>query len=136
MRRTRLALGALVLALGLTACSQGAQMSDPSATPDPANRPTYITVPPAAEPSGQPIQPPAAYWDAVVADLAERGVDGTPELVSAEAVTWGDGSLGCPEPGMAYTQALEEGMRVVVEVDGVTYDYRFGSQPVPRLCED
>ena len=28
------------------------------------------------------------------------------ELVSAESVTWPDGSLGCPQPGLLYTQVL------------------------------
>ena len=32
----------------------------------------------------------------------------------AEAVTWNDGSLGCPEPGMMYTQALVDGYWVVI----------------------
>jgi len=30
-------------------------------------------------------------------------------IVRAEAVVWNDGSLGCPEPGMMYTQALVNG---------------------------
>lgn len=34
--------------------------------------------------------------------------------VSAEAVDWADGSLGCGRPGMAYTMALEPGWRLVV----------------------
>jgi hypothetical protein len=118
----------------LTACS-GGQMTDPSATPS-ASASSPSPQSPAATPSGQPVPLPSAYWDAIVADLAGRGVTGTPELVSAEAVTWGDGSLGCPEPGKSYTQALEEGLRVIVVVDGVEYDYRFGSQPVPHLCEN
>ena len=33
-------------------------------------------------------------------------------LISAEVVTWSDGSLGCPQPGMMYTQALVPGSRV------------------------
>ena len=33
------------------------------------------------------------------------------ELVSAEAVTWRDGSLGCPEPGKMYTMVLTDGVR-------------------------
>ena len=36
----------------------------------------------------------------------------------AESVVWNDGSLGCPEPGMAYTQALVKGYWVVVEAAG------------------
>lgn len=67
-------------------------------------------------------------------DLRSRGID--PErltVVSVTARTWRDGSLGCPEPGMFYTQALVEGHRVVVEIDGITHDYRVGGGRV-RLC--
>lgn len=55
-------------------------------------------------------------------------------VVSADRVTWNDGSWGCPTPGLGYTQALEDGFRIVVEVSGKTYDYRFGAGPEPRLC--
>jgi len=34
------------------------------------------------------------------------------QVVSAEAVTWADGSIGCPQPGMLYPQALVPGYRV------------------------
>ncbi len=46
-----------------------------------------------------------------------------------------DGSLGCPKPGVQYTQALVDGMRVVVTAGGRTYDYRFGTGDTPVLCE-
>jgi hypothetical protein len=34
--------------------------------------------------------------------------------ISSEEVTWSDGSLGCPRPGMSYTQALVPGWRLLV----------------------
>jgi hypothetical protein len=34
------------------------------------------------------------------------------ETVVAEAVTWADGAMGCPQPGRLYTQALLPGYRV------------------------
>ena len=37
------------------------------------------------------------------------------KVLSAEAVTWPDGSLGCPQPGMMYTQALVPGFRIVLQ---------------------
>jgi hypothetical protein len=86
-------------------------------------------------PTGVPVDVPAARWDAIVNDLAARGVSAAPTLVSAEAITWPDGSLGCGKPGESYTQALVDGMRVVVEADGKTYDYRFGTSDTPKLCE-
>ena len=52
-----------------------------------------------------------------------------------EAVVWRDGSLGCPKPGMMYTQALVEGYWVVLEHDGKTYDYRAGNRGYFVLCD-
>ena len=48
-------------------------------------------------------------------------------IVRAEPVVWNDGSLGCPEPGMEYTQALVNGYWVVIEAAGQTYDFRVGA---------
>ena len=58
-----------------------------------------------------------------------------PSVIRAEAVTWSDGALGCPEPGGMYTQALVDGYQVVIEVDGQEYDYRVGHGTDVRLCE-
>ena len=71
-----------------------------------------------------------------VADLAERlGVEPSEiEVVMAERVTWPDGSLGCPEPGMSYTQALVEGSKVVLGHDERVYLYHAGTDDEPFLC--
>ena len=55
-------------------------------------------------------------------------------IVRAESVIWNDGSLGCPEPGMMYTQALVNGYWVVIDVAGQRYDFRVGSGGSFRLC--
>lgn len=73
--------------------------------------------------------------EAVQADLAERGVTGEVVVVSSTAMTWNDGSLGCPQPGQQYTQALVEGWQMIVTVGDQTYDYRFASSGAPLLCE-
>ena len=52
----------------------------------------------------------------------------------AEPVIWNDGSLGCPEPGMMYTQALVNGYWVVIDAAGQKYDFRVGSRGNFRLC--
>jgi hypothetical protein len=54
--------------------------------------------------------------------------------VRAESVVWSDGSLGCPEPGMEYTQALVNGYWVIVEAAGKKYDFRVGGGGSFRLC--
>ncbi len=55
-------------------------------------------------------------------------------IVRAEPRVWNDGSLGCPQPGEMYTQALIEGYWVVVEVAGNEYDFRVGSTGNFKLC--
>jgi hypothetical protein len=44
-------------------------------------------------------------------------------VVSVEAVTWPDSSLGCPQPGMMYLQVITPGYAVVLEHDGRRYTY-------------
>ena len=51
-------------------------------------------------------------------------------------MTWRDGSIGCPEPGMNYTQALVPGIRVVLELDGARYEYHAGGARSIFLCEN
>jgi len=58
-------------------------------------------------------------------DAARRtGVD-RPDIriIDATAVTWPDGSLGCPEPGLAYPQAMVPGYRVVAHAGERWLDY-------------
>lgn len=50
------------------------------------------------------------------------------KVLTVESVTWSDGSLGCPEPGMMYTQALVRGYRVRVDAAGTTLLYHAGTQ--------
>ena len=74
-----------------------------------------------------------------VADLARRlAIDeGRIEILRAERVTWPDGSVGCPQPGMMYTQALVQGSRIVLAVDNRSrvFVYHAGSGGQPFLCE-
>ena len=110
-------------------------MSDPTPSASATSRPPFQTATPGPiAPTGTPVAVPPARWDALVADLGARGVTATPELVSAEAVTFSDSSLGCATPGQSYTQALVDGLRVVVTAGGQTYDYRFGTGDAPKLC--
>jgi hypothetical protein len=56
-------------------------------------------------------------------------------LIEAEAVIWNDGSLGCRQPGVEYTQEPVEGYRVILQVAGRNYDYRVGKHNRFVLCE-
>ena len=57
------------------------------------------------------------------------------EVVSEEAVTWRNGSLGCAKEGFAYTQALVEGSRIILRADGTDYEYHSGGSRPPFWCE-
>jgi len=55
-------------------------------------------------------------------------------FVSFNAVTWPDAGLGCPRPGVAYTQVPRDGYRIRFEVQGQPYVYHGGSGRAPFLC--
>ena len=71
-----------------------------------------------------------------IADLARR--ESVPqsaiELVSFEAVTWPDTSMGCPHPGMRYHQVPQDGARIVLQVKGEQRVYHSGGKRAPFLC--
>ena len=109
----------------LGACSAAAGGSDdPGAGAESASPSSSVTI-------------PSRIRDPIVTDAAQRaGVEPAEvTVVSAEMRTWGDSSLGCPQPGMYYTQATVDGYRVIVSAGGKTYDYRVGAGQ-PRLCEN
>lgn len=81
---------------------------------------------------------PQEILDRIIADLVERtGIAADKILViQAQATTWNDGSLGCPQPGMFYTQALVDGYWAILEADGVKFDYRVSGSGYFFLCEN
>jgi hypothetical protein len=83
-----------------------------------------------------PTGPPPELLARIVADLASELARPASDVhvERVEPVTWRDGSLGCPEPGMFYTQALVPGFRVILAVDGQLFDYRTGRGGAVRRC--
>jgi hypothetical protein len=73
----------------------------------------------------------AAISDAVRRTSAARA---DVKVVTAEAVTWSDGSMGCPQPGLLYTQALVPGYRIVLQAAGQTLNYHVGGKGGPTFC--
>ena len=80
-----------------------------------------------------PEEGPAAAMN----DLAKRlGIAAEDVMVvSAEEVTWSDGSIGCPEPGKMYTQMLVSGSLILLEADGKQYEYHAAAGRAPFYCE-
>ena len=56
-------------------------------------------------------------------------------VVSAESREWRDGSLGCPQPGMMYTQAITSGYLIVLEVEGHQYEFHTDKGNAGVLCK-
>lgn len=94
---------------------------------------------PAATPTPGGVTMPATVEALVArakADLAARlGLsEAEIRVVEAQAVTWPDSSLGCPEPGRMYLQVLTPGYRIVLEAGGRRYTYHAGREGPPFLC--
>lgn len=115
-----------LLAAGAAGC---APHETPVAPSPSAERPVSST-------SRDPALPPAQVLEPLLADASQRtGVaEDALDVVSASQGTWRDGSLGCPEPGMSYTQALVPGWQVIVAAGGERLDYRVTERGFFVLC--
>lgn len=129
-----------VLAL-LGACGEGT----PEQTPIPPDSTIPAVTPAPGGPDdtssvdfGDLPEADRAVVEAAMEDLAERMDADVADvsLVTFQRLTWNDGSLGCPEPGMMYTQALVEGSLTVLELDDSEYSYHAGADDAPFLCEE
>lgn len=82
----------------------------------------------------EPMHPESVVQ--AIADLEARlGTTDPVELVEHEAVTWPDGALGCPQPGMMVTQALVPGYRIRLRSGNRLYNYHGRAGGAPRYCE-
>jgi hypothetical protein len=107
---------------GATQNASGGSQNTPPAPPT-KEIPTPMTAQPGAAGSV-----PDDLLTLLKADAAQKaGVDVSQVVViSVQAVTWNDGSLGCPKPGVMYTQALVSGYEVILSVGGSQYSYHTG----------
>lgn len=111
--------------------------SAPAPTRSSLVRPTPA---PERVPTGGPAvtgEVPQDLLDQIIDDAARRaGVDRAQVVVTVgEAVEWPDGSLGCPQPGVAYLQVITPGYRVQLEAGASSYDYRVDDRGRFSICE-
>lgn len=125
---------ATALVVIVAGCSASAGATAPPAS---ATRPPMITLPPSASSSPETSIVPPQLLDPVLADAAQRtGAElSAVQVVEATSRTWNDGSLGCPKPGVMYTQAIVDGYQVIVEANGQKLDYRVPVQGGFNICE-
>ena len=143
-------LAAAALSLLLLGCSDSQPDNVPGSRDDPALlelRGAQIK-PKLAERAPQPAQAISGDVSPVVGEVPQEVLDvvlkalekltgasrDSFESVQATAVNWPDGALGCPQPGMHYTQAPVTGYQVVVRHNGRDYDYRVGGTSYLLLC--
>lgn len=127
-------------ALLVTGCGSEAQ---PPLSAGPSDSPGASTTTGPASPSVTPQDTDLrARARVAIADLVDRiGVDASDiTVVRSEAVTWRDSSVGCPQEGMVYTDALVDGWLIVLAAGGTEYEYHAGSSPAgqataPFYCE-
>ena len=128
---------------GAVEISPGENIPFPSNTPDRGEiRPTQS--PPASLerveitfPAPITGEVPQEIMETISADLVERAASERSDIkvIRAEAVVWNDGALGCPRPGEFYIQMMINGYWVVLEVEGIEYDYRVSDEGSFKLCE-
>ena len=82
-------------------------------------------------------QPDNIFIEQAKEDLASRlnVAKDQIELIEFKAVVWPDGSFGCPQPGIAYTQVQREGYLIRLRFDSKLFDYHGGGNRPPFLCE-
>lgn len=90
---------------------------DPTRVAPPTRIPDAVEATPAPGAAITTSAMPSEVRRAVVDDAARRFnvAASAVVLTRAEQVTWSDGALGCPQPGMMYTQALVPGYRVIAK---------------------
>lgn len=148
-------------ALVLASCAAGSSESNTGESADETTTsvspPQDVTVPKPSEPEELPVNaaspiPPLSVARTygnddyprelqglvaiAVNDLALR-LDVATSAISVESVEevmWSNGGLGCPQPGMMYTQVITDGLRIVLDYDGSEYAYHSGGTVEPFLC--
>ena len=132
MRRVAVLLSVVILSACAVSGDEGSSTTSTApGGPDTTAGPETTTTQP-EETTTVPTAPASTVEEAVTLLAAHLRVD-VEEIgvVKAEAVTWPDSSLGCPEPGELYTQALVDGSQVVLRHGDRMYDYHAGSDGVP-----
>jgi hypothetical protein len=71
-----------------------------------------------------------------VADLATRlGVPASAISVDeVTSATWPNGALGCPKPGIMYSQIVTPGYRIILSTNGRIYEYHSGRGSYVVAC--
>src|SRR5262245_59833297 len=115
-----------------SAPSQSAPAGAPSVQPGQSGKPSQVP----ASASGAEGQP-AVVDEAVRTAAAYVSVAPTDVQVQlVEAREWPDSSLGCPRPGLMYSQIVTPGYLIVLQAGGRVLEYHSDARGRVVLCQE
>lgn len=127
---------------GQTAPADPTDDTEATVKPTPGDQPIKTIGPKPGAPGGDlPTAVPDGVaerddvLEAVEQEAERAGVSADEvEVVGYADVTWRDGSIGCPKPGMMYTQALVPGHQLILSVDGQLASYHAAKDKPFAYC--
>jgi hypothetical protein len=130
----------IVLCAAVASCAVSAEPAAKSRVAVGIAPPARIPYPSPAAPAGESIPisaMPREVRRAVVADAARRFkvAQNAVVLARAEKMHWSDASLGCPEPGRQYAQAIVPGFRVAAKTAEGEFLYHTDAHGRVLVCE-
>lgn len=127
-----------VMLLGtMSACAHVENSAAGEAPPRKPALTEHESVAGAGAPKPMQADKPDNVINAIAGDLSKRlNVPQSQfQVLAVDAMTWSDGSLGCPKQGQSYTQALVPGYRVVLQHAGKPYEYHASEKGAYVYCE-
>lgn len=129
---------ATLLLMSIVACGEaepGAGQIASTTSSSPSTSTSNTTTSGSEGPAAEMI--PDGVMNRLLADAENQTGTPAPDITVALArqVTWNDGALGCPEPGVMYTQALVDGYQVVLIAGDEALDYRVDGAGGFRICD-
>lgn len=133
--------------LGLVGCSDASQGAPSDDDPEDrqARREALERKTPPRLPERVPEQRQPAITGEVPDDLMQKvrqhlaqrtGADPASfQVIEGRFVEWPNGAMGCPQPGMNYTQQPVRGYLVVLEHTDRKFDYRVTESGLMMICE-
>src|SRR5712691_8360773 len=123
--------------LFLAACAAGPSGQVPTAPPPP---PSPAPASPVASvlPGSSPTADPQPAVDAALRDAAAHlGVSSANLKVDqVEPRQWSDSSLGCPKPGLMYSQIVTPGFVIIISGAGKQLEYHADTRGQVVLCQE
>jgi hypothetical protein len=124
----------------MVGCSQAADPNTPNdATPMlPAQPPQGDSTPMPPDLPTSAVSGTERLIEIAQEDLVQRLSIPTTQinLVEITEAEWSDSSLDCPQPGMEYLQVITPGYRILLEANGIQYEYHSNRDAYVVYCEN